>query len=72
MLSPTRDFIKRGQDAVDFALMVQHSYERGRTPIDLALLESLGKTVWSSGGGKEILDLVAQARAGSIPTVLLK
>jgi hypothetical protein len=69
MLSPIRDPAKRAQDAVDFMRMVRHSDARGRKPVDLTLLESLAKTVWPSGGGKEILAMVAQARAGSVPTI---
>jgi hypothetical protein len=72
MLTPTRNPGKRSQDATDFFFMVQHSDEPGGTPIDLTLLESLGKTVWPSGGGQEILDLVAKARAGVVPTASLK
>ena len=69
MLALSRNPIKRAQDAVDFMAMVRHSDARGRKPVDLTLLESLGKTVWPSGGGKEILDMVAQARAGTVPTL---
>jgi hypothetical protein len=72
MLALSRDPGKRAIDASDFYFMVRHSDKRGRKPIDLKFLESLGKKVWPSGGGKEILDLVAQARAGSVPAVLLK
>ena len=72
MLTFSRDIGKRAQDAVDFLQMVRHSDEPGRMPVDLTLLESLGKKVWPSGGGKEILDLVAQARAGVVPTLSSK
>ena len=72
MLTLSRDPIKRALDAVDLAQMVQKSDVPGQTPIDLTLLESLGKKVWPSGGGQEILDLVAQARAGVVPTVAEK
>jgi hypothetical protein len=72
MRTRSRDVGHRAQDAVDFAWMVCHSDEPDRRPIDLTLLESLGKTVWPSGGGKEILDFVAQARAGTVPTVSLR
>jgi hypothetical protein len=72
MLTLSRDPVKRTFDAGDFMLMVRHSDEPGRTPIDLSLLKSLGKTVWPSSGGQEILDLVAKARAGVVPTVLLR
>lgn len=72
MLTLSRDPGKRAIDASDFYYMVRHAYDPGRRPIDLALLESLGKKVWPSGGGKEILELVAQARAGEVPTASLK
>jgi hypothetical protein len=72
MLTLSRDPFKRGQDAIDFGQMVRHADEPGRKPIDLTLLESLGKKVWPYGGGKEILDLVSQARAGSVPTVSVR
>jgi hypothetical protein len=52
------------QDAVDFMQMVKHSLDRGRKPIDLAKLEALGEKVWPGGGGKEILRLVEQVKAG--------
>jgi hypothetical protein len=71
MLTLSRDAIKRTLDAVDFGQMVQNSDAPGRTTVDLTLLESLGKKVWPSGGGQEILEMVAQVRAGSVPTVLL-
>jgi hypothetical protein len=70
MLTPSRDSIKRGQDAVDFAAMVKHSQDEGRQPIDLARLETLGEMVWPGGGGKEILRLVAEAMAGKVPHLL--
>ena len=72
MLTFSRDIGKRAQDAVDFLQMVRASDEPGRTPVDLTLLESLGKKVWPSGGGQEILDLVAQVRAGVVPTLSSK
>jgi len=72
MLTLSRDPVKRAIDAADFAQMVRHSDDPTREPIDMALLESLGKKVWPSGGGQEILDFVAQARAGIVPAVLFK
>jgi hypothetical protein len=69
MLTPTRDPRKRGQDAVDFAWMVTHSLDEGRQPIDLTNLEALGEKVWPAGGGKELLRLVEQAKAGGLPTI---
>jgi hypothetical protein len=70
MLTPTRDTIKRGQDAVDFAAMVKHSLDEGRQPIDLAIVESLGEMVWPGGGGKEILRLIEEVKSGKVPTLL--
>ena len=70
MLTPTRDAGKRGMDAVDFYNMVKHSLDEGRQPIDLATLEVLGEMVWSGGGGKEILRLVAEVKAGKVPNHL--
>jgi hypothetical protein len=70
MLTPTRDSIKRAQDAVDFAAMVKHSLDEGRQPIDLATLEALGEMVWPGGGGKEILRLVEEVKAGKMPNLL--
>jgi hypothetical protein len=70
MLTPTRDSIKRGQDAVDFAAMVKHSLDEGRQSIDLATLEALGEMVWPGGGGKEILRLVEEVKAGKMPSLL--
>jgi hypothetical protein len=64
MLTPTRDLDKRMQDAVDFTRMVQHSTDEGRRPIDLRRLEILGEKVWASGGGEEILRVVALVTAG--------
>ncbi len=70
MLTPTRDMLKRGQDAVDFAAMVKHSQDEGRQAIDLATLEALGEMVWPGGGGKEILRLVEEVKAGKVPNLL--
>jgi hypothetical protein len=64
MLTPTREFRKRRQDVLDFEYMVAHSMDEGRQPIDLIKLESLGEKVWAGGGGKEILRLVDQVKAG--------
>jgi Nucleotidyl transferase AbiEii toxin, Type IV TA system len=64
MLTPTRDLDKRMQDAVDFTRMVQHSSDDGQEPIDLARLGTLGEKVWPGGGGKEILGLLDQVKAG--------
>ena len=44
--------------------MVGHSEDEGRKPIDLQRLEFLGEKAWPSGGGKEILRLVEQVKAG--------
>lgn len=64
MLTPTRDLDKRMQDAVDFTRMVQHSADEGQQAIELIRLELLGEKVWPQGGGKEILNLVEQVKAG--------
>ncbi len=64
MLNRKRHLDKRMQDAVDFTRMVQHSGDAAQQPIDLERLEALGEKVWPSGGGHEILGLVAQVRAG--------
>ena len=64
MLTLSRRSIKRMQDAVDFALMVQHSMDEGCQPIDLGRLQMLGELVWPGGGGKEILHLVDEGKAG--------
>jgi hypothetical protein len=64
MLNPTRQLDQRMQDAVDFTRMVQHSQDKGREPIDLDRLQLLGEKVWPGGGGKEIIGLVEQAKAG--------
>lgn len=67
MLTPTRNFVKRAQDAVDFTTMVRHSMEEGRTPIDLARVAELGELVWPGGGGVEIVRFVELAKAGEVP-----
>jgi hypothetical protein len=67
MLVLNRDKIKRAQDAVDFATMVKHSLDEGRTPIDMEWLRELGELVWAGGGGEEIVRFVEQAKAGDVP-----
>lgn len=64
MLTPNRKPDKRLVDAADFTRMVRRSMEEGRKPIDLKRLETLGEMVWPDGGGKEILRLVDDAKAG--------
>jgi hypothetical protein len=66
MLTLSRNSGKRLIDAGDFTLMVQHSMEQGRQPIDLVRLETLGEKVWPGGGGKELLGLVEQVKAGEL------
>lgn len=63
MLTPNRKPDKRHVDAADFTRMVRRSTEQGRKPIDLKRLEILGEMVWP-GGGKEILRLVNEVKAG--------
>src|SRR4051812_8004884 len=58
MISPVRAIEKKMFDAGDFIAIVKAN-ER----IDLSFLERLGELVYS-GGGKEILKLVEDARAG--------
>jgi hypothetical protein len=69
MLTPTRDTSKRMMDLLDFRWMVAHSLDEGQTPIDLKKLEDLGELVWPGGGGKEILDLVEQAKKDELPNL---
>jgi hypothetical protein len=64
MIAPTRGLAKRQQDIVDFSWMVTHSMDEGRQAIDLQRLEILGEKVWPAGGGKEILRLVDEVKAG--------
>jgi hypothetical protein len=64
MLTPSRNLEKRGQDVVDFRLMVRHSLDEGQQPIDLGQLATLGEKVWPGGGGEEILRLVELVKAG--------
>lgn len=68
MLTPTREQQKRMQDAVDFGWMVKHSLDEGQQPINLTKLEALGEKVWPGGGGKELLRLVEQVKAGEQPS----
>jgi len=58
MVSPTRKVTDRVQDGVDFARAVEMSKR-----LDLKLLEELGQLVYD-GGGREILKLVQDAKAG--------
>jgi hypothetical protein len=64
IITPTRPPVKRQQDMVDFSQMVRHSLDEGQQAIDLVRLEILGEKVWPAGGGKEILRLVEQVKAG--------
>lgn len=72
MLSTVRSAGKRGQDMIDFFWMVTHSQDEGRQPLDEKRLSELGEMVWPGGGGKEILDLVAQGRTGEVPVLNTK
>jgi hypothetical protein len=65
MLSPARASRKRRQDVLDFEWMVTHSTDEGQKAIDLERLEILGEKVWPQGGGKEILRLVEEVKAGN-------
>jgi hypothetical protein len=69
MLSLNRDALKRAQDAVDFATMVKHSLDEGRTPIDMDRLRELGEMVWPGGGGDEIVRFAEDAKAGKVPAL---
>jgi hypothetical protein len=64
MVTPNRDPKKRLQDIVDFSWMVTHSMDEGRQPINLEWLKNLGEKVWPGGGGRELLSLVEQVKAG--------
>jgi len=68
MLTLSRSLDKRFVDAADFTQMVKHSMDEGRQPIDLTKLEALGEKVWPDGGGKELLHLVEQVKAGEEPS----
>jgi hypothetical protein len=70
MLASERDAGLRAMDAVDFSWMVKHSLDESREPIDLATLEALGEMVWHGGGGKEILRLVEEVKAGKVLNLL--
>lgn len=61
MTSPMRRILDKQQDGVDFGRIAV-----ANARIDLKLLEELGDLVYP-GGGKEILKLVADARAGRRP-----
>ncbi|HEY1683338.1 MAG TPA: hypothetical protein VGG19_01125 [Tepidisphaeraceae bacterium] len=58
MISITRQIKDKYQDAHDFIAMVQHN-----SRIDLSKIEAFGELVYS-GGAKEILKLVEDAKAG--------
>jgi hypothetical protein len=62
ILTLSRNLRKRRQDILDFELMVHHSMDEGRQPIDLQRLAALGELVWPGGGGSEILRLVQQVK----------
>jgi hypothetical protein len=64
MVTPGRNLGKRQIDSADFVLMVTHSMDEGRQPIDLDRLKQLGEKVWPGGGGAELLRLVEQVKAG--------
>jgi hypothetical protein len=65
MLTPSRNLEKRMQDVVDFRLMVRHSMDAGRKPVNLDKVRSLGESVWPGGGGDEILHLVQLVKEGN-------
>lgn len=67
MLSAGRSMDKRIFDTGDFYLMVQHSLDKGQTPIDLDRAKRLGEMVWPGGGGEELLRLVEDAKTGKAP-----
>jgi hypothetical protein len=64
MITLNRSLLKRQQDSVDFSWMVLHSLDEGQQAIDLQRLEVLGEKVWPGGGGREILRLVEEVKAG--------
>jgi hypothetical protein len=66
MLTLSRNAAQRGQDAVDFSWMVQHSMDQGRQPIDLEKLKRLGELACPEGGGEKILRLVEQVKKSGI------
>jgi hypothetical protein len=63
MISLNRANTDRLQDAHDFSAMVTNNAE-----IDLGKLAELGELVYS-GGGKEIVEKVAQIRRGEMLTL---
>jgi hypothetical protein len=68
MLNLTREVGKRALDAVDFYNMVKHTKDADRLPVDLKLLAELGDKVWS-GGGKELVQIFEDAKAGKVPNL---
>ncbi len=68
MLCLARDPIKRTFDAADFATMVKHALDIGRTPVDMELIAEFGELVWQ-GGGKELVQLVEDAKLGKVPNL---
>jgi hypothetical protein len=64
MKTLARELGTRQLDGVDFGWMEVHSLDEGRQPIDPEKLAALGEKVWSGGGGKEILRLVEEVKAG--------
>lgn len=69
MLTLSRNPGKRTMDAADFYAMVLRSTDPGREAIDLERLAELGELVWPGGGGREIVHLVEQAKAGKVPPI---
>ncbi len=67
MIAIQRDVFKRGQDALDFAMMVKHSTDPGREPLDLEKLGDLGDKASPGVGRAEILRMVDDVKAGKIP-----
>ena len=65
MLTLSRLLGKRMLDAADFTLMVEHSMDESRQPIDLERLKTLGEMVGPGGGGAEILRMVEEVKAGT-------
>lgn len=69
ILTTSRNSGKRLTDASDFTMMVQQSLKRGKQPIDLKKLRSLGRLIWP-GGGEEIVQLVEHVKAGGLIDVV--
>jgi hypothetical protein len=69
ILTLSRDPLKTGQDALDFAGMVRHSIVDGHHPLDLEKLRELGEKVWPGGGGAKIARLVEGAKEGRVPNI---